>query len=84
MKVIILLLFITLPVFAQNFHGYECTDDCSGHETGYEWAEDNDIYDYNDCDGNSDSFIEGCEAFVDHSFGDEYMLEDDSDYYDRY
>lgn len=39
----------------------DCTQDCSGHDAGYEWAEENDIRDPGDCDGNSQSFIEGCE-----------------------
>lgn len=43
---------------------YECTEDCSGHEAGFEWAQENDIGDSSDCGGNSQSFIEGCEAFV--------------------
>lgn len=47
-----------------TFHGYECTDDCSGHEAGYQWAEDNDIDDPDDCGGNSQSFIEGCQAYA--------------------
>lgn len=33
----------------------------SGHYAGYEWAQDNDVY---SCDGNSDSFIEGCEEYL--------------------
>lgn len=41
-----------------------CTDDCSGHEAGYRWAEDNDIMDRDDCDGRSNSFNEGCEQYV--------------------
>ena len=48
----------------QTFMGYECTEDCSGHEAGYEWAENNDISDVDDCGGNSNSFIEGCQAYV--------------------
>ena len=51
-----------------TFHGYECTEDCSGHEAGYEWAENNDISDTYDCDGNSQSFIEGCEAYVEENY----------------
>ena len=51
-----------------TFHGYDCTVDCSGHEAGYEWAEDNDINDVYDCDGNSDSFNEGCEAYVEENY----------------
>jgi len=46
-----------------TFNGYECTDDCSGHEAGYNWAEENGITDPSDCGGNSDSFIEGCESY---------------------
>jgi len=45
--------------------GYECTVDCSGHEAGYRWAEDNDIDDPDDCYGNSQSFIEGCRQYAD-------------------
>jgi hypothetical protein len=47
-----------------TFHGYDCTDDCSGHEAGCRWAEDKDISDEDDCTGNSESFIEGCKAYV--------------------
>lgn len=47
-----------------TFHGYECLEDCSGHEAGYEWAEENDIDDIDACDGNSNSFNEGCQAYV--------------------
>lgn len=46
------------------FHGYKCTDDCGGHYAGYEWAEENNIRREEDCVGNSQSFIEGCKAFV--------------------
>lgn len=49
---------------AQDFHGYDCTDDCSGHEAGYEWAEEKGIDDADDCGGNSQSFIEGCIAWA--------------------
>jgi hypothetical protein len=52
------------------FQGYPCTVDCSGHEAGYEWAEENDIDDPDDCGGNSQSFIEGCQAY-----GEERMQE---------
>lgn len=43
---------------------WECTDDCSGHDAGYEWASDKGIDDPDDCGGNSDSFIEGCQAYA--------------------
>ena len=52
----------------ETFNGYECTYDCSGHEAGYEWAEDNDISDEYDCDGNSDSFNEGCTSYVEENY----------------
>lgn len=61
-----------LPALADTFHGYECTEDCSGHEAGYAWAEQNDISDPNDCGGNSQSFIEGCEAWANEN-GDPSM-----------
>ena len=48
----------------QNFGDYGCTEDCSGHEAGYEWASNNGIYDQDDCSGNSQSFIEGCWQYV--------------------
>lgn len=47
-----------------TFHGYECTQDCSGHEAGYEWAEDKGISNPDDCGGKSQSFIEGCRAYA--------------------
>ena len=46
------------------FHGYPCTVDCSGHEAGYQWAERRGLEDPADCGGNSQSFIEGCEAYA--------------------
>jgi hypothetical protein len=44
---------------------YGCTVDCSGHDAGYRWAEENDIDDPDDCDGYSLSFIEGCKEYAD-------------------
>ena len=43
---------------------WECTGDCSGHEAGYEWADEKGITDPSDCGGKSGSFIEGCEAYA--------------------
>lgn len=51
-----------------TFHGYGCTVDCSGHEAGYNWAEEHDITDKDDCPidpHNSHSFTEGCWAYAD-------------------
>lgn len=53
----------TAPTIAVplTFHGYTCTVDCSGHQAGYDWAEENDIDDESDCEiGKSPSFDEGC------------------------
>ena len=52
---------------AEEFHGYACTVDCSGHEAGYAWAEEHDITDPDDCGGNSQSFIEGCRAYAEEN-----------------
>jgi len=60
----LLMACLTPSVEAQEFHGYPCTQDCSGHEAGYAWAERNDITDPDDCGGNSNSFIEGCMAYA--------------------
>lgn len=51
-----------------SFNGYECTEDCSGHEAGYSWAEENGIEDEGDCDGNSNSFNEGCMSYVEDNY----------------
>jgi hypothetical protein len=54
-------------VNAEEAHGTDCaieTVDCSAHEAGYEWADLNSIDDVDDCSGNSDSFIDGCRAYV--------------------
>lgn len=65
-------------LIAATFHGYPCTQDCSGHEAGYEWAEENDITDSDDCDGNSQSFIEGCIAWTEEQGerDDSVLIED--------
>jgi hypothetical protein len=53
------------PSAAQGtFKGYRCTQDCSGHKAGYEWAAKKGITNKRDCTGNSQSFIEGCWAWV--------------------
>ena len=51
----------------QYFKGYECSEDCSGHEAGYSWAEERGIRSEEECTGNSQSFIEGCYAYVEES-----------------
>lgn len=49
------------------FGGYPCTVDCSGHEAGSEWAEEHGITDPDDCGGNSQSFIEGCQSYAEEN-----------------
>ena len=41
----------------------ECTEDCSGHNAGWEWAKKNEMLNPDDCSGDSESFIEGCKAY---------------------
>lgn len=66
-----------------NYSDYPCTDDCSGHEAGYDWASEQGITDPDDCDGNSDSFIEGCQSYAEEQMNDVEEYEEDlSDSYD--
>jgi hypothetical protein len=53
----------------RTFGGNPCTSDCSGHEAGYNWAEEHGIDDESECDtagdtSNSPSFAEGCRDYV--------------------
>lgn len=49
---------------AGNFAGEGCTQDCGGHEAGYQWAAENSISDSEQCGGKSWSFIEGCRSYL--------------------
>jgi hypothetical protein len=40
-----------------------CTDDCGGHDAGWQWAQDNGVTDSSECTG-SGSFEDGCQAYV--------------------
>lgn len=51
--------------YQENYGRIGCTSDCSGHEAGFDWAARHEITDAYDCSGNSNSFIEGCEAYAD-------------------
>jgi hypothetical protein len=60
--------FVLMPeAGAQRFKGSPCTQDCSGHEAGYKWAERQAIADESDCGGTSNSFIEGCRSYVEEN-----------------
>ena len=49
----------------RHFCEYHCTKDCSGHEAGYRWAQRKSLASRQQCGGKSQSFIEGCFAYVD-------------------
>jgi hypothetical protein len=66
-----IVLAISWPVSAETFYGYRCTQDCSGHQAGYKWAEQKGIESEEDCGGDSNSFIEGCQAYVEEQQKDE-------------
>lgn len=58
--------------------GYPCTKDCSGHEAGYNWAENRGIESPDDCSGNSNSFIEGCRAYAEEQGNEKNSNSDES------
>lgn len=62
---------------AATFDGNTCLGDCSGHQAGYDWAEENDIDDEDSCDTSSQSFNEGCLSFVEGGSG--IALSDDDE-----
>ena len=59
--------FCTDAEAQQYFNVYPCTQDCSGHQAGYRWAEENGITDPDECGGNSQSFIEGCQSYAEEN-----------------
>lgn len=52
----------------RQFGRYTCTQDCSGHRAGYEWAHRRGITHRSRCGGRSQSFIEGCWAYVEERY----------------
>ncbi|MER8583107.1 hypothetical protein NKG95_31160 [Mesorhizobium sp. M1423] len=48
----------------ETFGGNDCTEDCSGHKAGYDWAQQNGISDESACSSNSQSFNEGCQTYL--------------------
>ena len=75
----LLLLTLSPHVLAITYRNYECTDDCSGHEAGYNWAEANDIDDDSYCNTESSSFNEGCASYVEENAGSESSYNEDED-----
>jgi hypothetical protein len=65
----------------RTFAGDPCTSDCSGHEAGYNWADEKGIDDESDCDtagdtSNSPSFAEGCRDYVRGNEPDDHTDDD--------
>jgi len=52
---------------ADTFDGNPCLTDCSGHQAGYNWAEQNDVDDESSCSTPSASFNQGCESYVEEN-----------------
>lgn len=44
-----------------------CIEDCSGHNAGYEWAQEHDIQDTSYDNGNSESFNEGVRDYAEQN-----------------
>ncbi len=66
------------PAVPIYYRGAPCSEDCSGHEAGYEWAEENSIEDLDDCDGNSASFVEGCQTYAEDQSPNHDGIDEDS------
>ena len=62
-----------------SFNGYPCTQDCSGHQAGYEWAQQNGITSPSQCGGSSQSFSEGCQSYAEENAGTGAQDSDDDD-----
>ncbi len=52
----------------KTFWDYKCTQDCSWHKAGYNWAKKKWINSINRCWWNNQSFIEGCYQYVQDNF----------------
>lgn len=53
-----------------TFRHFACEWDCAGHTAGYDWAKGRRVSAYEDCKGDNQSFVEGCEAYVADARGD--------------
>ncbi|WP_256352634.1 hypothetical protein [Pseudomonas sp. PDM31] len=65
--------------FADKFDTYKCTDDCSGHQEGYDWAKEEGVDDEESCSDASQSFNEGCRSFVHGGSGVITPVDEDED-----
>lgn len=64
---------------AATFDGNTCVGDCSGHQAGYDWAEQNNVDDESSCSAPSASFNQGCESYVGGGSGVIYSDDEDDD-----
>jgi hypothetical protein len=62
---------------AQSFHGYPCEGDCSSNQAGYDWAEQNGVTDPSSCGGDSQGFVDGCQAWAEEQGDDAAVPPDD-------
>lgn len=69
----------TTTASAASFDGYPCLTDCSGHQAGYDWAEQNDIDDESSCSTPSSSFNQGCESYVEENTATATAEDDDDE-----
>lgn len=69
----------TTVVSAATFDGNQCLGDCSGHQAGYDWAEQNGVDDESSCTTPSESFNEGCQSYIEESSGAISSSDDDDD-----
>lgn len=65
------------PAASQTYEGNDCTEDCSGHRAGYEWAAENGVTSQYDCAGNSQSFAEGCASYVENQDRSDTSVDDE-------
>lgn len=78
LMLLVLLLFVfPFPAKAEDFMGFPCTKDCSGHKAGYALAEKHNITNPDECGGKSNSFVEGCRARALEQQGDDAAPKDD-------
>lgn len=58
------------------FGNYICIQDCSGHEAGYKWAEENHSKNKDvDCEKRGDSFLQGCYVYVEENEESAFLKE---------
>jgi len=57
---------------SSKYRGYDCSSDCSGHEAGFQWAEEHDVCDEDYDGGNSESFAEGVRSYAEGNCDSSY------------